>query len=348
MAAYISFQPKDYFNTILYTGDDGASQAQTGVGFSADLTWIKDRDSTEEHVWTDTVRGATYWIRSNAENGSAALATGLLSWESDGFTVGNNGVVGTTDDYVAWNWKMGTTSGIATNGSTTITPTDYTFDQTTRSSIVKYTGNLTAGAKVAHGLGTTPDLIIIKDLNSTTTWIVYQSAISESGTKYLNFNETDSIQTNTNRFNDTAPDDVNFTLGTTTYVNGSGDPYIAYCFARKRGFSAFSSYIGNDNADGPMIYTGFRPGFVMIKRYDSTGAWQVWDNKRPGYNATTGRLYPNGTDAESNTQQLDILSNGFKYRNTGAAANASGGNYIYAAFSAYPLISSNDVPGTAK
>ena len=127
MAAYISFQPKDYFNTILYTGDDGASQAQTGVGFSADLTWIKDRDSTEEHVWTDTVRGATYWIRSNAENGSAALATGLLSWESDGFTVGNNGVVGTTDDYVAWNWKMGTTSGIATNGSTTITPTGLYF-----------------------------------------------------------------------------------------------------------------------------------------------------------------------------------------------------------------------------
>jgi hypothetical protein len=348
MAEYITFQPSDYFSTILYTGDGGASQAQTGVGFSADLTWIKSRDSTEEHVWTDTVRGATYWIRSNAENGSAALATGLLSWQSDGFTVGSNGVVGTANDYVAWNWKAGTTSGIATNGSTTITPTAYTFNQTARASIVQYTGNLTAGAKVAHGLGTTPDLIIIKDLNSTTTWIVYQSAISAAGTKYLNLNESDSIQTNTNRFNDTAPDDVNFTLGTTTYVNGSGDPYIAYCFTGVKGFSKFSSFVGNGNADGAFLYTGFRPAFIMVKCTSHSEPWLVWDNKRIAYNVKNWRLMPNQTVVENQSEEIDILSNGFKMRSSGAHMNGSGRDYMYAAFAEFPLVSSNDVPTVAR
>ena len=345
MAEYISFQPSDFFNTILYTGT-GSSNAITGVGFQPDATWIKGRNTTYNHVFTDAVRGVTEEIYPNTTGAEVTNAQGLTAFGSDGFTVGTDaGYNGNTNTYVSWNWKGGTTSGIATNGSTTITPSAYSFSQTAGCSIIKYTGNGTAGAKLAHGLGAKPDFILIKGLDATTDWDVYHSGIG--ATQWLELNSTGSVSTSTNRWNDTEPDSVNITLGDSTHVNDSSD-FVAYCFSAKRGYSKFSSYAANGNADGAFIYTGFRPAFILLKD-TATNAWYLMDSKRDGYNAENKGLIPSQTSVEqAGSYGVDFLSNGFKCRTTDGWTNGSGLTYLYAAFAEFPLVSSNDIPTVAR
>ena len=345
MAEYISFQPSDFFNTKLYTGT-GSSNAITGVGFQPDATWIKGRNTTYNHVFTDAVRGVTEEIYPNTTGAEVTNAQGLTAFGSDGFTVGTDaGYNGNTNTYVSWNWKGGTTSGIATNGSTTITPSAYSFNQTSGCSIIKYTGNGTAGAKLAHGLGATPDFFIIKGLDATTDWDVYHSSLG--ATKWLELNADGSVSTSTNRWNDTEPDSVNITLGDSTHVNDSSD-FVAYCFSAKRGYSKFSSYAANGNADGAFIYTGFRPAFILLKD-TATNAWYLMDSKRDGYNAENKGLIPSQTSVEqAGSYGVDFLSNGFKCRTTDGWTNGSGLTYLYAAFAEFPLVSSNDIPTVAR
>ena len=345
MAEYISFQPSDFFNTKLYTGT-GSSNAITGVGFQPDATWIKGRNTTYNHVFTDAVRGVTEEIYSNTTGAEVTNAQGLTAFGSDGFTVGTDaGYNGNTNTYVSWNWKGGTTSGIATNGSTTITPSAYSFNQTSGCSIIKYTGNGTAGAKLAHGLGATPDFFIIKGLDATTDWDVYHSSLG--ATKWLELNADGSVSTSTNRWNDTEPDSVNITLGDSTHVNDSSD-FVAYCFSAKRGYSKFSSYAANGNADGAFIYTGFRPAFILLKD-TATNAWYLMDSKRDGYNAENKGLIPSQNSIEqAGSYGVDFLSNGFKCRTTDGWTNGSGLTYLYAAFAEFPLVSSNDIPTVAR
>ena len=177
MAEYISFQPSDFFNTKLYTGT-GSSNAITGVGFQPDATWIKGRNTTYNHVFTDAVRGVTEELYPNTTGAEVTNAQGLTAFGSDGFTVGTDaGYNGNTNTYVSWNWKAGTTTGIATNGSTTITPSAYSFNQTSGFSIVQYTGNSTSGAKVAHGLGAVPEMIIVKTTNTSNEWNIYHKGM---------------------------------------------------------------------------------------------------------------------------------------------------------------------------
>ena len=345
MAEYITFQPSDNFNTKLYTGT-GSSNAITGVGFQPDATWIKGRNTTYNHVFTDSVRGVTEEIYPNTSGGEVTNAQGLTAFGADGFTVGTDaGYNGNTNTYVSWNWKGGTTSGIATNGSTTITPSAYSFNQTSGCSIIKYTGNGTAGAKLAHGLGAKPDFIIIKGLDATTDWDVYQSSLG--ATKWLELNADGSVSTSTNRWNDTEPDSVNITLGDSTHVNDSS-AFVAYCFSAKRGYSKFSSYAANGNADGAFIYTGFRPAFILLKD-TGTNAWYLMDNKRNGYNYMNKGLIPSQTSVEqAGSYGVDFLSNGFKCRTTDGWTNGSGLTYLYAAFAEFPLVSSNDIPTVAR
>ena len=345
MAEYISFQPSDFFNTKLYTGT-GSSNAITGVGFQPDATWIKGRNTTYNHVFTDAVRGVTEEIYPNTTGAEVTNAQGLTAFGSDGFTVGTDaGYNGNTNTYVSWNWKGGTTSGIATNGSTTITPSAYSFNQTSGCSIIKYTGNGTAGAKLAHGLGATPDFFIIKGLDATTDWDVYHSSLG--ATKWLELNADGSVSTSTNRWNDTEPDSVNITLGDSTHVNDSS-AFVAYCFSAKKGYSKFSSYAANGNADGAFIYTGFRPAFILLKD-TGTNAWYLMDSKRDGYNAENKGLIPSQNSIEqAGSYGVDFLSNGFKCRTTDGWTNGSGLTYLYAAFAEFPLVSSNDIPTVAR
>ena len=350
MAEYISFQPKDYYSTVLYTGT-GATRTVTGVGFQPDFTWIKQRDGTYYQQLYDSARGAGYHLASNDTAAQSALDTaGLSAWTADGFTVNTRAQVNyNTGTFTSWNWKGGTTSGITTDGSTTITPSAYSFSATSGISIVQYSGNNTSGAKVAHGLGAAPGMIIVKTINTANSWNIYQQAVDATAPEdyYMTFG-TDARTDDSSRWNDTAPDSVNFTLGNAAAVNGSSNTMIAYCFANKTGYSKIGSYVGNGVADGTFVYTGFRPAFLMIKRYDGVASWYVYDDKRLGYNVDNNANRPDADWATDTTDVLDLVSNGFKLRNSGSSWNGSLDDYVYAAFAEFPIVSSNDVPGVAR
>ena len=346
MAEYISFQPSDFFTPLIWTGT-GASNAITGVGFQPDLVWAKQRSGTEYHEVCDSVRGATKIIYPNETSGEGTNAQTLKTFDAEGYTLGTSmGWNQNTGTYVGWNWKAGTTSGIATNGSTTITPTGYSFNQTSGFSTIAYTGNSTSGAKIPHGLGVAPDLMFVKKLNAGQSWAVYSKSIGP--TKYLSLNQTIAEATSIDRWNDTATDSVNFTVGDAGDTNGAFN-YIAYCFASKKGFSAFGSYYGNGNADGPFVYTGFRPAFLICKiSSGNTGGWDMFDNKRDTFNPTDQILQANSSSAEADSDDIDFLANGFKIRNTSGNHNGNGYTYIYMAFAEFPFVSSNSKAGVAR
>jgi len=347
MAAYISFQPSDYFNTTLYTGT-ALSNAITGVGFQPDMTWLKSRGVTAYHYVFDTARGATKGIFPNDTDEEATNAEYLKSWESDGFTLGTNTAInGDTNTYVSWNWKGGTTSGITTDGSTTITPSGYSFNTTSGFSAITYTGNSTSGAGLAHGLGVKPDFLAMKKLNSAgDNWQIYHQSVGYSNSGDLAWNGTSGQGTQTNFSGE--PDATNIFLGGNTINNGNTDTFICYAWASKNGFSKISNYTGNGNADGAFVYTGFKPGFILIKRYNSSGAWVMFDSKRNGYNADNKYLVCNTIAAGGVGTYFNILSNGFKPLTTDGEWNGSGDSYLYMAFAESPIVSSNDVPAVAR
>ena len=351
--AYISFQPSDFFNNKLYTGGSGFT-AFTGVGFQPDMTWHKDRTSSVSW-WgqCDSVRGVNTGgkdcvaLYSNDASAQGTDTTSYLNgYQSDGFTAGNNGSFGSEGvTYIASCWKAGTTTGIT--GSPSITPTEYSFNATSGFSIVEFTGDGTSGATLPHGLGKAPGMIIVKHMTAAENWCIYHSAMGNTKTMYLNTQASEV--TNAKFWNNTSPTSTLFSVGNGHECNGTGDQMIAYCFADVKGYSKFGSYTGNSNADGSFIYTGFRPAFIMVKRYDSGSEdWNMWNDKVLGYNVDNNKLLPNLTSAESTSDEIDLLSNGFKWRTTNGGLNASGGSYIYMAFAEFPFVSSNSKAGTAR
>jgi hypothetical protein len=309
----------DYFNAILYTGT-GASNARTGVGFQPDLVWIKERSGAADHALYDAVRGVQQQLESNTTTDETTESTGLTAFGSDGFTVGSLSQVNTNNDtYVAWNWKESTTSK---------------FD------IVTYTGNGSART-ISHNLGVVPNMIIVKARTTASTdqgWPVYHSANTAAPeTDYLLLNTDAATADLDTVWNDTAPTSSVFSVGTNALVNANNDTYVAYLFANVAGYSAFGSYTGNGNADGPFVYTGFRPAFVMIKRADNIADWVIIDDERSAYNVANLYLRPNDSASEVTSDRLDFISNGFKLRTTGANVNFSGDTYIYMAFAENPF-----------
>ena len=339
----------DYFNTKLYTGGSG-NTAHTGVGFQPDLVWIKERTRVRNHAWFDAIRGARYWIGSNS-SGAQDYNSGayLVSLDSDGFTTTDTDVVGKNGlTYASWNWKAG--GGQGSSNTTGSINTTYTSVNTTAGfSISTYTGNGSAGATIGHGLGVIPKMIIVKKLNGSPNWGVYHAGLG-SASKYLELNTTQSDRTDNAVWDGATPTASVFYVGSDNKVNSSGDTYVAYCFAEKQGYSKFGSYTGNGNADGPMIFTGFKPNWVMIKETNGVGGWRIFDNKRPGYNEPYALLADN-SDAETETgasrNKIDQLSNGFKLRFEYNDTNGAGGSYIYMAFG-QSLVGSNNVPCTAR
>ena len=211
---------------------------------------------------------------------------------------------------------------------------------------MSYTGT-GANATIGHGLGVAPKVVIIKNRDSAVNWMMYNEAFGDN-TKALSLNSTAALDTSANFFNSTSPTSTVFSVGTNANTGGASN-FIAYCFAEKQGFSKFGSYIGNGNADGTFIYTGFKPSMIIVKRTDSLGSWRMWDNKRNPYNLTDTNLRPNTSDTDDTSgNQIDMLSNGFKIRATVniGDTNASGGSYIYMAFAEEPLVGDN--PATAR
>ena len=340
-------KPILHFNTKLYTGN-GGTNAITGVGFQPDWLWLKKRNSSANHFLFDAVRGASKELNSNNSEAEASPANYLSSFDSDGFTIGSDSDInGNSDTHVAWNWKANGSGSANTDGSISSTVSANT---TAGFSIVKFTGS-GANATVGHGLGVAPKMYLLKSLGDTSAWLMYHDGLDASSPQNyrLVLNQNTARQDNTT-WNDTAPTSSVFSVGSASEVNGSGVDRIVYCFAEKKGYSKFGSYVGNGNADGTFIYTGFAPSFVIMKRTDGSGSWYTLDNKRPTYNPKDKYLSPDSSNAESTFTFWDFLSNGFKIRNTGTENNASGGNYIYMAFAEEPLVANvgASIPATAR
>ena len=353
MAEYISFQPKDFFNSYEYEGTSSGAKVVTDLGFQPDMLWFKQYDATRSWVNMTSPQGVTKALSTDADSAEQTNSNYLASFDSGGFTTGatqDNGTNTSGGDYMSYSWKMGTTSGIATNGSTTITPSAYSFNQTTLTSVVKYTGNGTSGAKVAHGLGVAPDVIIVKSLTGagSQNWWLYHASATDPETHYFKLNTAESQDTSITAWNNTLPDSVNFTLGDAGAVNTNTGTHIAYCFASKKGFSLMTKGTGNGSTDGTFVYTGFRPAFVMGKHTNGAQAWYTMDTKRPGYNPNNNAIFNNTTAAQNTTYAFDIYSNGFKWRTSGSGENGSGSPFIYIVFAESPIVSSNDVPGVAR
>jgi len=341
--AYISFQPNDYFNTKLWTGNATNSTAITGVGFQPDFVWIKNRSTTTNHNLFDAIRGATYRVYSDDTSAQVQATDSLTSFDSDGFTLGNGSPCnGSGNSIVGWNWKANGQGSANNDGSTNTT---YTSANTTAGiSIVKWTPSGSAET-VGHGLGAVPKMIITKNLGASQGWFTYHHSIGNG--KYLLLNTTAAEATDSSAWNDTTPTSSVFSVG----AQFGGSPYIAYCFAEKKGFSKFGSYTGNGSTDGVFIYTGFKPAFFLWKRHNSTGGWYIADNKRSPFNLVDIILGPNDSNQESafgTVQNFDFCSNGIKLRGTNVDSNYDGGQYIYMAFAEAPLVSSNGVPAVAR
>ena len=334
-----------YFDVGIWTGDgvNGRTIADL-YGHTPDWVWIKNRSAAIDHNVADVLRGfkELYTNLSNAEGSqqmNAPTNDGLSGLpNANGYN--NNG-----NAYVSWAWKAGTSfsndasaTGVGTIDSTGSVSTEAGF------SIVSYTGTGSAGA-VAHSLGAVPSWIIVKNRDSAVDWAVYHSAnTSEPETEELNLNKTDATEDKDNRWNDTAPTSSVFSVGNGDLTNKSGDNMIAYCFSPKEGYSKFSSYVGNGSTDGPFVYTGFNPAFVLFKKTDiTTASWAIRDNTRYTYNPTRYTLYADKTDAEytGTAHDVDFLSNGFKPRTTDGLFNSSGATYIYMAFAEQPFKFSN-------
>ena len=354
MAAYTTIDdPSAYFKVQLYTGDGGTNAItfdDTDTDMQPDLVWIKNRDATDRHCLFDSVRGATYdWHIEAYDLPNSADTDTLTAFGSDGFTVGADVKVNTnTEKYVAWCWKAGTTSGIDATGAD-ITPSAYSFNQTSGFSILQYTGAGSAGDLLAHGLANVPHVIIIKSTALNGTGRVYHKGIaSDAETDRLDTVEVDAAVDSASQWNDTAPTSVLLTLGADSDVNHSGGSYVnfGYVFTSIQGFSKFGQYEGNGNADGAFVYTGFRPALVITKSVDSTSPWHMFDNKREGYNVDNDALDLTETTVEATADQIDLLSNGFKCRIATDPNVAE--TYVYMAFAESPFVNSEGVPNNAR
>jgi len=341
--------PELYFQTKLYTGN-GSSRSITLDGsenMQPDWVWIKSRSNAEPHVAFDSVRGANKEIKPNENFAESTRTTGVTSFDSDGFSIGGLGALNENGyTFVAWNWKAGGSASSNSDGSTT---TSISANTSSGFSIVSWTGTGSA-TTLGHGLNSKPEMIFIKNRDATQNWVVYNSYLSGTeGHKalYLDLNYAETDQTGF--FNDTAATSSVFTVGSNGNTNNSGDDFIAYCFHSVKGYSKIGKWTGNGNADGPFVYTGFRPAWILRKEIPNADVWIINDTKRnPINNESIVPLYPHLTNSEPSGVNFDFLSNGFKIRNSDGDSNTLNATFIYMAFAESPFVNSNGVPNNAK
>ena len=346
--------PSAYFQTTLYTGNGGGSgQAITHSGNSdlqADWIWIKNRTDAENHSATDSVRGVGKGVLPNSADAESNNNSNgyLTSFDSDGFTTANAGVYNNANgkNYVSWNWKAGT-SFTNDASSTSIGSIDSagSFNNDAGFSIFTFTGAGSIGT-VKHGLNTKPDVIFIKGRNDAKAWTIYHSSLG--ATKAVFLQATDTAVDHERYWNDVEPTTSVFTAGSSTNLTGDGLTFVGYAFTAKQGYSKFGSYLGNGNANGAFIHTGFKPNWIMIKSSTVARNWGINDIKRSPINQTQDTLYANVNDAETGSgNYIDFLSNGFKLRDTALTMNGAH-TYIYLAFAENPFVTSTGIPATAK
>jgi len=341
--------PSAHFQAFTYSGTSNTAASYTFTGNSnmkPDLVWLKQRGYSDSHYLFDSSRGVEKAIYSNLTNAEAFHNSSLTSFDTNGFSVGLSNVGSGGGTYATWNFKAnGGTTSSNTDGATTSTVqanTDAGF------SIVTYTGTGSA-TTLGHGLGVSPAVLIVKNRSSALDWAVYHKNLTDAG-YVIAINSTDAqVDSGTNRWNHTDPTSSVFSVGSGQQTNQSGDSLVAYCFAEKQGYSKFGSYVGNGNDNGPFIYTGFKPAFVLTKG-TNVSQWRLYDSARSPNNVNINRLFPYSSSAEATDTDagIDMLSNGFKIRGSGGDYNASGTTYIYMAFADNPLVTSTGIPTTAR
>ena len=338
--------PSAFFQTKIYTGDGQNNRAITYDGNSdmqPDFLWFKLRSTTGNHVLLDSSRGSSKYVRSNTTAAESTTDTLLKSFDTNGFTTGDSASTNyNTYTLASWGWKA--------NGGTTSTNTDGDINSTVQVnqdagfSIVTDSPSNNTARSIGHGLGVAPQVVIRRARNRVESWRVFHSAAGSTGS--LKLNDTSAYNSSTVLF--TGVTSTTFGVGTDLSVNGNYN-YISYCFAEKQGYSKFGKYVGNGNANGPFIYTGFKPAFFLLKKTSAADGWRLFDNKRAGYNDDNYRLAPDASAAEDTaTTYLDILSNGVKIRGTAGSFNQSGGTFIYMAFAENPFTTSTGIPTTAR
>ena len=331
----------EHFNTKLWPGTGSSPNALTGVGFKPDWTWIKSK-STASHFLYDSIRGVSKYLLAD-DTGAEGTNGYLSSFDTDGITLGSTSinVNASGTNYASWNWKANGTSSVNYSGTVDST---VSVNTTSGFSIVKFTGT-GANGTVGHGLGVAPKVIIQKGLDASLNWKMYHSSLGAGA--YINFDEAAGSASSTVTWNNTAPTSSLFSVGSGNNNNSSQD-YIAYCFAEKPGYSKIGSYTGNGNIDGPFAYTGFKPNFIMLKNtVDNGDNWTIYDSSRDPNNKSENLLFANSNSTEADGNFMDILSNGFKQRNTSNGNNGSGDKLIYMAFG-QSIVGSNNVPATAR
>ena len=353
--AYITFQPSDYFNTILWSGNGTANRNITGVGFQPDWVWVKNRSRSSNHTIVDILRGSGSYPMSSSNNavedsGDTNQVEGFIA---DGFTVGSSTNTNANgENLVGWSWRANGAGSANSDGSISST---VSVNTTSGFSIVSYAGNGASSgtATVGHGLGAVPQVVLQKRAtNSAQNWHMYHVGVGNGSALILN--DTQAINTQTDYWGDTTPTSSVVTVGPNNLSTGTN---ILYCFTEKKGFSKFGAYKGNGSTWGPFVNCGFKPAWILFKRTESANGWILMDNKRPTVNSISYGSNPQNTllEAQSNAAEasatsyhVNFLSNGFKIRNTNNVYNNTSGSYIYLAFAEHPLVSSNDIPATGN
>ena len=317
-------KPNKYMDVLAYTGT-GASNSISSLGFSPDLVWIKNRGTTTSHAIYDTTRGTQSQLSSDTTGDQVTSSSGLTSFDANGFTIGTSTLVNTSGtQYVAWSWDESVQAGL---------------------DIVSYTGN-GANRTISHNLGVAPKMIIVKARTTAGAdqgWPVWHASIAN--TTYLTLSTTSATATGTDYWNSTSPTSSVFSVGTNAAVNANNDTYISYLFSEIEGYSRFGSYTGNGSADGPFVWCGFRPRWVMIKASSTGGAgyeWLMFDTARSDFNLMNKWLLANSnqaetTDVDAAADVIDGVSSGFKLRGSDSRGNANGVTYIFMAFAESPF-----------
>ena len=355
MAAYTNIDdPSAYFTTTLYAGNGNADHAITNDAnagnFQPDMLWYKSRSYASSHILYDSSRGDTHFFTVNTAARSKEGGTTMLdSFDSNGFTLGSDTDGNrASNTFVAWQWKA--------NGGTTSTNTTGSVDSVVQVntdagiSVVTFDSASSGNFSVGHGLGVQPAMIITKNREGTSNWWTWHKSLTggNSNTSYVvALERTNAEASYANAWGAGVTSSV-FGMQSGNTAVASKD-YVAYCFSEVQGYSKFSKYIGNGNADGTFVYTGFQPAFVLLKPSSAADNWIIVDNKRDSSNAAEKRLFPDTSGTEGTGYDVcDMLSNGFKMGNSSTSWNGSGRTYIYMAFAEHPFTTSTGIPTTAR
>jgi|TARA_B110000211_G_C14005109_1_gene520425 hypothetical protein len=350
--------PTLHFSCTIYTGNAADDRAVTidGTGMAPDLLWIKNRDEAEHGKLGDTVRGINeVLVPSDTDSASSSSSyTNISSATSDGFTVSKGGVDGAVNKnsikYVAWSWLAG--SAFTNDASSTSVGSIDSAGQVNAAagfSIQTYTGTGSAGT-VAHGLSSTPTFWMTKATSETRAWYGWHNKIALGDV--VNLNSTNAAQTDTSLFSTTAPSSSVYSIGASVGTNKNTIAFVNYLFHDVQGYSKFGTYEGDTDANGPVVWLGFEPAFLMVKPVDSADNWVLFDNKRNA-GAVVGSnspyfVYANTSGAETtDTRLINFTSTGFKIKASGNTINRAS-TFIYLAFAQQPFVNSNGVPATAR